>query len=277
MTSSARRCEWLALGLAGLLLATSCGGETPSPPNPGTQSELERATVALTGRLESESFVFHFQPGDGDRAQVERSEAFHRWAVGYLGVTPPKKIDFYMFRSHEEMAAAFGYAFGGKAFPAEFAVATAYSWHNHECFHLYTRLIGDPPRIFAEGMTVAHEFDPYNDVWFSQWNRAEPYPEPHLVLARRLKDEGLLYPIESILESADFNSQVEQETVRIAYEQAGAWVTYLVQTYGIDKMKQIVAGVPYGASRDLIRSRFEAIYGVSLAEAEAAWLEWLGA
>jgi hypothetical protein len=112
--------------------------------------------------------------------------------------------------------------------------------------------------------------------WDAPADGMAAYPEPHLVLARRLNDEGLLYPIEAILESADFNSQVEQETVRIAYEQAGAWVTYLVQTYGIDKMKQIVAGVPYGASRDLIRSRFEAIYGVSLTEAEAAWLEWLG-
>ena len=43
-------------------------------------------------------------------------------------------------------------------------------------------------------MTVAHEFDPYNDVWISQWNRAEPYGEPHLEIARRLKAAGLLYP-----------------------------------------------------------------------------------
>ena len=276
MPDSARRCAWQAAGLVALLLGPSCGGErSSSPAGPVVQSDLERAAVALTERLESESFVFHFRPGDGARIQVERSEAFHRWAVGYLGVTPPKKIDFYMFRSGEEMAAAFGYRFGGKAFPPEFAVATAYSWHNHECFHLYTSLVGNPPRIFIEGMAVAHEVDPYNDVWFSQWNRAEPYPEPHLVVAHRLMADGLLYPIESILASDDFNRRVDQETSTVAYEQAGAWVTYLVQTHGIDRMKQIVSGIPYLASRDTVRSRFEAVYGVSLAEAEVAWLAWL--
>lgn len=275
MPASARRCEWLALGLAALLLGPGCGGERSSPAEPVTQSEVERAAVALTERLESANFVFHFQPGDGARIQVERSEAFHRWAVGYLGVTPPKKIDFYMFRSFDEMWAAFGYAFGGKAFPREFAVATAYSWHNHECFHLYTTLIGNPPRIFAEGMVVAHEFDPYNDVWYSQWNRAEPYREPHLVVARRLKDQGLLYPIESILASADFNERVAHETVTIGYEEAGAWVTYLIRTHGLDKMKQIVSSIAYDASREAVRSRFEAVYGLGLSEAETAFLAWL--
>lgn len=40
-------------------------------------------------------------------------------------------------------------------------------------------------------------------------------------------------------------------------------------------MKEIVASVPYGASADTIRARFEAVYGVSVAGAEVAWLEWL--
>ena len=40
-------------------------------------------------------FVFRSAPGD--QVQAERSEAYHEWAVGYLGVTPPKKIDFYKF------------------------------------------------------------------------------------------------------------------------------------------------------------------------------------
>jgi hypothetical protein len=270
-----RRVRCVAFCLGALIQVVGCGRDGDSPAAPSQLSELERATSGLTERIESASFVFHFQPGDGARAEVERSEAFHRWAVAYLGVTPPKKIDFYMFRSNQEMGAAFGAAFGGKAFPAEFAVATAYSWHNHECFHLYTCLVGNPPRIFAEGMPVAHEFDPYNNVWVSQWNRAEPYREPHLEIARQLKAAGLLYPMESILESDDFNRQVDGETVTIAYEQAGAWVSYLVATYGIDRMKQIVASIPYEASKDAIRSRFQAVYGVSVEEAEAAWLAWL--
>jgi hypothetical protein len=275
MQARARCVEGLVLGLGVLLLGTGCDDDWRSPVDPLGGSELQRATISLTERLESESFVFHFQPGDGDRVQVERSEAFHQWAVGYLGVSPPKKIDFYMFRTREEMQAAFGYRFGGRAFPPEFAVATAYSWHNHECFHLYTSLLGSPPRIFAEGMAVAHEFDPYNNVWVSQWNRAEPYGDPHFDIARRLKADGLLYPIESILESDNFNQRVDEEVVRIAYEQAAAWVGYLIEAHGLDRMKEIVASIPYGASRNTIRSQFETVYGISVTEAEVAWLAWL--
>jgi hypothetical protein len=269
-----RRVEGWLLGIGVALLGSGCYGDR-SPVDPLGGSELQRATVGLTERLESESFVFHFQPGDGRRIQVARSEAFHDWAVGYLQVVPPKKIDFYMFRSREEIRAAFGYGFGGWSIPSEFALATAFSWHNHECFHLYISLIGNPPRIFAEGMAVAHEYDPYNDVWVSQWNRAEPHREPHFDIARQLKADGLLYPLDSILESDDFNRAVQEEVVRIAYEQAGAWVGYLVETYGIDPMREIVASIPYAASRETIHSRFEAVYGVSVAEAEVAWLAWL--
>ena len=125
----------LAAGIVALAMAASCGDQAEPPTGPTAQDELQRATAGLTGRTESENFVFHFQPGDGARAEVDRSEAYHRWAVGYLGVRPPKKIDFYMFPSREVMAAAFGETFGGRAFPRDFAVATAFSWHNHECFH----------------------------------------------------------------------------------------------------------------------------------------------
>lgn len=96
----------LALCFMALALLAGCSPDLPDdPPEP---SELQRAAAGLTGRVESENFVFHFQPGDGARAEVERSEAYHRWAIWYLGVVPPKKIDFYMFPSFEEMDARFG-------------------------------------------------------------------------------------------------------------------------------------------------------------------------
>ena len=267
------RARGLALCLGALLFCAGCARSTPEAPT--GPSVLQRATTGLTEKIESENFVFHFEPGDGERVEVERSEAFHRWAVQYLGVIPPKKIDFYMFPSFDDMRAKFGVRFGGRAFPAEFAVATAYSWHNHECFHLYTCLIGEPPRIFAEGMAVAHEFDPFHNVWISQWNRAEPFGEPHIGIVRRLKARGLLYPIESILQSDDFNRKVEGETVTIAYEQAGAWVSYLIETYGIGSMKRIVAAIPHNAASGAIQGQFQSVYGISVADAEAAWLAWL--
>ena len=52
-------------------------------------------------------------------------------------------------------------------------------------------------------------------------------------------------------------------------------MSYLVQTYGIDRMKEAVSAIPYNASKETIRTQFEAIYGIALAEAELGWLAWL--
>ncbi len=274
-----RKAVWKLLMIVTVLIpGQACKQEGSVEPEP--QSELQKATVRLTETIESEHFIFHFVPGDGDRAEVERMEAYHRWAMSYLGLQAPKRIDYYMFPSSSEIETAFGYRFGGRAFFEEFAVATAYSWHNHECFHLYTCLIGNPPRLFAEGMPVAHEFDPYNDVWISQWNRAEPYLEPYLIRVRQAMEEGLLYPLESLLESVDFNQIAENDRLqqlRVAYDQSGVWVSYLIETYGLEKMKQIVAGLPYDASKETIQDLFFEIYGLSMAQAETDWLTWLAA
>lgn len=239
------------------------------------QVSLKNATAGLTEKLESENFIFHFKPGDGKRVEVERSEAFHKWAVKYLGVIPPKKIDFYMFPSVEEMNKIFGFRFGGYAYPDKFALVTAFPWHNHECFHLYVSLIGNPPRLFSEGIVIAHEFDPYNNVWISQWNRRKPYPEPHIKIVKKLKTRGVLYPMDSILESYDFDSKVSSETFKIGYEQAGAWVSYLVEKYGLGKMKKLIADISYYESKKEIKNKFAEIYGLSIADAETDWLAWL--
>jgi len=260
------------VGVALLLGPGGCGGGS-SPSGPSPPSGLAQRTAALTQRLETANFVFHYAPGD--QVQADRSEAFHRWAVGYLGVSAPKKIDFYKFPSSEQLEAAMGERFGGRAYPREFAVVTAYPWHNHECMHLYVDLIGSPPRLFAEGMVVAHEYDPLNGVWVSQWNRADPPDEPYLDIVRDLRIAGRLYPIEQILESEAFNARVGSEQSRVGYPQAGVFVMYLIQAFGLEPMKEVVGSVPYAASREAIGSRFEAVFGVSVATAERAWLDWL--
>jgi hypothetical protein len=255
------------LGLAG------CGAEGTSPIAPSPLSELERRTASLTARLETAHFVFHFAPGD--QVQPERSEAYHEWAVRYLGVTPPKRIDFYKFPDFDALRAAMGQSFGGRAYPDEFALVTAFPWHNHECMHLYVSLIGSPPRLFAEGMVVAHEYDPLNGIWVSQWNRADPPRDPYFGIVRSLKAEGRLYPIQDILESDAFNARVASEPTRIAYPQSGVFVMYLIERHGLDQMKELVRILPYSASRDTIQWRFEETFGVSVGEAETAWLAWL--
>ena len=259
---------------AGALAVSGCG----QPPVAPSVSESDNpaspiGTPRLTSRVESEHFVFHLEPGD--TVEVERSEAYHRWAVAYLNVTPPKKIDFYKFRTAEDLAASVGTAVGGTARPLEFAVYTFYTWHNHECFHLYSWLLGNPPMLFFEGFTVAHEFDPHNNDWVARRNRGT-LSEPYIDMVRRWRAEGTLYDLEPLLSSEVYASTSQTDGGR-AYRQAGMFVAFLIERYGLEKMKDVFRQMNRNDSIDTVRSKFGAIFGTSPSDAERNWHAYLDA
>jgi hypothetical protein len=234
---------------------------------------LDPAYVArLTETIESEHFIFHFEPGD--TVDVERSEAFHNWATEYLGITLSGKIDFYKFRTAEDLAAAQGGTGRSRAFPAECALVTEYSWNNHECMHIYNAQLCDTPttRLFEEGMAVAHEFDPYNDVWVSQWNRRQ-LDEPFIyeIEIRLWHQEGWLFPMEDLLTSAGFQA-VSVESKLGAYVQSGMFVSYLIETYGLERMKEIFRSVAYEDPKTKIEREFEGVFGASVQDVEREWM-----
>jgi hypothetical protein len=241
---------------------------------------LDSGMVArLTERLESENFIFHYQPGD--TVWVDRQEALHRWAVDYLGISLAKKIDYYKFDGFRDMTAAHGMRAAGRAFPRQYALATAYHWQSHEAMHIYTYWLcqNSTIRLYDEGMAVAHEIDPLNDNWVAHWNRADVdehiYPYVYAEKVREHRAAGRLYPIEWILESRSFDAAREKVMGtgygRVLYDQAGIFVSYLIDTYGIDKMKQAICSVTQGDTRDTILRRFEEVFGVSVQDAERRW------
>ena len=98
------------------VLTGGCGGKPTIEPVPNSLPALSRPTIPngldsamvarLTERIETENFIFHFAPGDSVLA--ERQEAYHRWAVDFFDVSPPKKIDYYKFSTPDDMATAVG-------------------------------------------------------------------------------------------------------------------------------------------------------------------------
>jgi len=229
----------------------------------------------LTESHETESYIFYFAAGDS--VEFDRCEAYAQWGMEYLGVTLPKKIEYYKFRSYEEMGEALPSPAGGWAFSENVAFATMWTWHNHECMHIlaYWWTNGNyPPSFFMEGMAVAHEYDPYNDDWISRWNRAE-IGEPWLDIVKQLNAEGKLYSIEDILESQSFWDNIEQEEERIAYTQAGMFTVYLIETYGLEKFKEVYSSLDYDDTLQVILDQFISTYGISLETLEQDWLDIL--
>ena len=235
----------------------------------------------LTERIESENFVFHYQPGD--TVWVERQEAFHRWAVEYLDISIPEKIAYYKFR-FSDMETAVGAGASGVGYPRDFAIATIYPWHAHETMHVYTyELCGHTTiRLFDEGMAIAHDVDPLENDWTAKW-RVWPGQGDYVYSdkVREHRAARRLHPVTEIIVSRSFEEARARErgTVnnRVLYDQAGTFVSYLIDAYGIDKMKQAICSVTHSASRETILTRFEEVFGVSVLQAEQSWLERLDA
>jgi|GEM_PF-3003262 len=286
------KAERVTTSMASLLAASSvlvaaCGGE----PSAEAQADsalgvyasnlpegLNPSMVAqLTERVETENFVFYY--GSNDAVAVDNQEAYHRWAVDYLGISLPKKIDYYKF-SFGAMWDAAGRRASGRGFPHDYALATMYSWHPHETMHLYTYAVCGHTtiRLYDEGMSVAHEIDPLNNIWVSHWRPLED----RYIYANKVREHrvnGTLYPITSVLESRSFDAVRQEElktiNMRVLYDEAGMFVSYLIDTFGIDKMKQAICSVSEFDSREVIEGHFADVFGISVVDAERAWLTYL--
>ena len=269
------------------ILATACGSDgRPDSDAVTLQFDIPEGldtTMAaqLTERHETDNFVFHYRPGDSVLA--ERQEAFHNWAVDYLGISLPKKIDYYKF-AFGDMRSAVGMTASGSGFPRDYALASIHSWHPHETMHLYTYSLCQRAtiRLYDEGMAVAHEVDPLNGGWVPQRNHY--YGRGDYVYAERVLEhrrKRMLYPIETILESSDFDDARQNalgtHSARVLYDQAGMFVSYLISTFGIDRMKQAVCSVSEGDTRATILREFKEVFGISVWDAERAWWAYLDA
>lgn len=220
--------------------------------------------LELSITLETANFIFHYSLGD--YIYSDRQEAFGSWAISLLGVNIPKKIDYYKYKDYDQMRRIWGTSGVAWADTGTLSIHHYSSWDNHECVHLLTYLIGRPPDLFNEGIAVGLSTDPYNGDFEGRW-----YGMSVHYWGKRFKDEGTLIPLNDLLESNDFRGYEPG----ITYPESGSFVRFLIDTYGLSKMKSIFQTVNRGDSKDEIKQKFQSIYGFSIDQAEAAWLLFL--
>ncbi len=250
-----------ALLLVAGLLATAGAACTPSTVAPtGKPNPL----LQLTETLNTEHFQFHYSPGD--RVEAERSEAYVRWLVTYLGATYPARITYYKFRTVEDY---YQFSPPGSIGMANMSAGTVYTyenWQPHEVFHVYTGMFGRPPALFREGAAYAHVIDPYNNDYQP---RASSAPGSGLLIdaMRAVKAQGLYVPLSNMLYSLT--------PIGVAKYESGSFVRYLVDTRGVEKLKQVFSTISYSDTRDVVLRKFKDIYGVEMVAAEKEWLAYL--
>ena len=242
-----------------LVAATSCSDSSTAPYAKGS------ALMELTQTIETENFIFHYTPGD--QVEVARSEAYHRWAVPFLGVACPKKVDYYKLKDREQFYELIGSTSTGFAMVDEYEVWTYLPWQNHECFHLYALLLGRPPVFFSEGTAVAYQVDPSQGDFEARENSGERVHD----VVRRYKYEGRLYPVPNIIDRAGWYASDYTTT----YLEAGSFVRYLADVYGLERLKEVFRKMGQNDERAEVKAKFAAIYGRTVDEVEKDWLAFL--
>jgi len=183
-------------------------------------------------------------------------------------VSPHAKVQYYKYRSEAEAREFSGADYRSWADISTFSIHTPDPQHGHEAIHLYTSLIGWPSDYFLEGLAVGLNLDPFTGAGPFYVNITDD--NAHALSQRALLRGGLI-PIESIVESDTFWTRPETAT----YPQAGSFVNFIFQEYGVDKLRALTSGISHSASRQTIMRVFETIYGFPLPEAERRWHEFL--
>jgi len=197
-----------------------------------TYSNLDSA---LNNKLETEKFVIHYDNlTDSEAKFVALSTDYYFEIISNeLKVNPSKQINIYIFNNREQKKKLFGAGNADVAKPWQYAVyISADSWQNtlkHELVHVFSAEFGVGPFKLASGFN------------------------PALI-------EGIAEAIEGSTDEyslIDFTSLAYQNNIRVnlnslfsglnffksnsslSYSFSGAFIRYLINKYGIEKVKQL--------------------------------------
>ena len=231
--------------------SVACGGGSPTSPS----------APPLSQSVETPSYLFQYS--QGDRVDAAWQESFHAWAIQALQVSVPRRITYNKYMSRDHMGELTGtYTTNAFADRSAFAIHTMWPVDNHEIIHLFGSTFGDPVALWSEGMAVAFTVNAPAGEFVAQWNGT-----PVHLRARQLQQAGRLVPIADLLETRGFR-RVDSE---VTYPQAGSFVRYLLDTYGLGPWKQLYGkGGPNDPASDL-RAHFESVYGRTVEGVEADW------
>jgi hypothetical protein len=259
LNSLARAARQVGSAILLAAVAAGCGSNARPPTSPSSQP--------LSQSLESPAYLFRYAPGDSVDSSWQ--QAFHDWAVAALDVPVTKKVTYNKYLSRTHMGDLTGeYDANAYADPKTFTVHTIWASDNHEVVHLYSSLFGSPVALFNEGLAVAHQVDPVHGDLTPRWNMTPLHDH-----ARSFRRQGMLVALGSLLASNDFR----RFDSNVTYPEAGSFVRYVLDTYGLGSMKRFFALCRNTDSADTVRQQFQTAFGRSVTDVEHDWWAMLDA
>jgi hypothetical protein len=247
------------LSAAVLLAAASQAACGDSPTSP----DHEPALV-----VQSESAAYTYRAAPADSIDTAWQQTYHEWALAALQVSPTRRVVYNKYLSRQHMGSITGrFNTNGFATNETFEMHTIWPTDNHEVVHLLTSTFGFPPALFNEGIAVAHQTNPSANDLVAKWNGTSLHDH-----ARSFRRSFRLIPLAQIVDSDAFRSR----DAEITYPQSGSFMRWLIDTHGLAKVKALFGRVNYPDPAASSRAAFLAVFGMTLEEAEAQWLAFLG-
>lgn len=244
--------RYIAL-LSAALLASACGGSSPAGPSGNG--------IPLLQTLESPAFVFRL--ASTDTVDADWQEQFHAWATAQLQVSPTRRITYNKYMSRSHMGDLTGhYSTNAYAETSTYTIHTIWPTDNHETVHLYTSLFGSPVALFNEGIAVAYQTNPARQDFVPKWSSVPVHQR-----ALDFRRAGTLIPLAQLLRTSDFRTF----DPNITYPESGSFVRYVIDVYGLDRMKHFFGSGTPTDSADTVRRIFQTTYGRPLESVELEW------
>lgn len=245
----------LILGIAAVFFV-SCGDKSSSTGPSFTSRPLNQ-------RYDTADITFYYAEGDSVNAAYQ--QAFHEWAVPYLGITLPQRLRYYKYFDNSHMQEITGQTYGSWADPERYAIHSVEEQQGHEAIHVYSSVIGWPSDFFTEGIACALDINPFTgeEVPF--------FGAPVHTICRNWLSEGSLYPLQDIVANDGFWDRSWRQT----YPQAGSFTQFVIDEFGLETLKSLFRAIDDYDSTETILNAFESVVGIPLEEAERLWHAFL--
>jgi len=224
---------------------------------PPDYSEVEKT---LNRTIETNYFIYHL--ADDDTIEQQRNEIYCKWLTNKIKIYPEDKIHYYKYSDTNQK-----YLFTktkGNSVVLFNRINTIHPFDNHEIVHvLVGTYVGNPPKLFTEGIAVANQVNPIENDFVVRWGK-----ESIDNLSYEYKLKSMIPPIDSLLIMNHFFKYGEN----ITYPVSGSFVKYLLEIYGYDVFYKFIKECDWRCSSNEIKEIFYKKYGVSI---DAAWSKWL--
>ena len=222
----------------------------------------------LTEHISTAHFDYYYSKPDEEKLDTTWQENYYTWLIDTLNLTLDTKLKYYKYRDINHIKRVTGNRTNGFAEIGTYKFHSIWNVDNHECVHtIVTQKIGHPPALFNEGIAVAYQADYFKFPDFIPGWNGQDFNQ----LSKGFNQNGKIPPLSKLIGAHSFWDYDQNMT----YPISGSFVRYLIDNYGLVKMKALIQCSKFEDSSTKIRNDFYTIYSITIDSAWNAWISFI--